>query len=197
MQQVRVGVFPGTFNPPTIAHLALIESARRQVDRVVAVIPRTLPHKQWHGASFEDRIAMLEAARAGSDYEVRVTEGGLFIDIAREFRPIYGPDAELWFICGRDAAQRIVEWDYGYPGAIHRMLDEFGLLVAARQGDYEPPAELAHRVRQLPVPTEVDQLSATDIRSRIECGKPWEHLVPGPAVELISRAYGPHPSQSR
>ncbi len=187
---MRIGLFPGSFNPPTIAHLALLDAAQRQMDRVAAVLPREFPHKSYDHITIEDRIAMLEAARAATPFEVKVTGGGLFIDIARELAPQYGPNADLWFICGRDAAERIVEWDYGQPCAIDTMLDEFGLLVAARQGEYSPPARLAHRIRTLDVPPDYSSISATEVRTRMQRGQPWDHLVPPGAADLVSRVYG-------
>jgi hypothetical protein len=51
-------------------------------------------------------------------------------------------NAQLLFICGRDAAERIVAWDYGEPDAFRRMLDQFELLVAARTAS-EPPLKSA------------------------------------------------------
>jgi nicotinic acid mononucleotide adenylyltransferase len=63
-------------------------------------VPRVYPHKHFHGAALEDRVEMLRIAGAGR-YRVQITEGGLFIDIARELRR---PDNEISFICGRDAA---------------------------------------------------------------------------------------------
>ena len=187
---MRIGVFPGSFNPPTNAHLALIRAARTRLDRVVAVMPRAFPHKQYDGPGLDQRLALLEAARADADFEVAVTERGLYIDIARELRAIWGKSADLWFVCGRDAAQRIVEWDYGQPNAIEGMLDEFGLLVASRQGEYTPPPALSHRVRSLIVDPQYDAVSATEVRSRIADGEPWEHLVPPSTIDLVRQFYG-------
>jgi nicotinic acid mononucleotide adenylyltransferase len=125
----------------------------------------------------------------GVPYSIAIAERGLFIDIARECREQYGPAADLVFLCGRDAAERIVEWDYGEPGAIDRMLQEFRLLVAARQGQYEPPARLAHRVAALLLENELDEISSTGVRERIRTGKPWEHLVPASIRLAVERIY--------
>ena len=132
----------GAFNPLTRAHVALAEAAREHVNEVICVVPRVYPHKEFHGAALEDRIAMLRQ----SGYRVETTAGGLFIDIARELRQ---DDTETVFVCGRDAAERIIHWDYGDPRAIEKMLDEFSLLVAERGGRYEAPAHLRHRVHAL------------------------------------------------
>ena len=47
-----------------------------------------------------------------------ITEGGLFVEIAQECRAILGSGVQLAFVCGRDAAERMVTWDYGEPRAI-------------------------------------------------------------------------------
>jgi nicotinate-nucleotide adenylyltransferase len=179
----RVGVLAGAFNPVTRAHLALAEAASGVVDEIVCVVPRAYPHKHFHGASLEDRIAMLRLA--GMDH-VEVTEGGLFIDIARELRRA---DTEVSFICGRDAAERIIHWDYGEPGAIEKMLEEFSLLVAKRGGYYEAPAHLRHRVRGLVLGEDVSDVSSTEVRRRIAAGESWEHLVPSAIVDHVRRIY--------
>ena len=187
----RLGILAGTFNPPTRAHLALARAAAGHVDEVLFVLPREFPHKTYEGASFDDRIEMLRLAVADDPrFSIASTHRGLFIDIARECRDVYG-DASLSFLCGRDAAERIVNWDYGRPGAFQAMLDVFDLRVASRRGDYQPSPELAHRIHPLPMETDYDEVSATDVRERIEHGRPWEHLVPESIVPLVGRIYRP------
>ncbi|MGD0784120.1 MAG: adenylyltransferase/cytidyltransferase family protein, partial [Candidatus Aminicenantales bacterium] len=63
----RLGVLPGTFNPVTVAHLALARAALAVVDEVLFVLPREFPHKEYAGASFDQRIEMLHAALAEED----------------------------------------------------------------------------------------------------------------------------------
>jgi nicotinate-nucleotide adenylyltransferase len=178
----HIGILAGAFNPVTRAHLALAEAARKTVDEVVCVVPRAYPHKHFHGASLEDRIQMLSQVFD----RVEITAGGLFIDIARELRT---SGAEISFICGRDAAERIIHWDYGEPGAIENMLNEFSLLVAERGGTYEPPAHLRHRVHRLALAEDFSDVSSTEVRRRIAAGEPWEHLVPKAIVEQVRRIY--------
>ncbi len=186
----RLGILAGSFNPPTHAHTGLIEAAAPHVDEVLCVVPRVFPHKLYHGATLDDRLRMLEALEPfGMPYSIAVVDRGLFIDIARECRLEYGPDADLVFVCGRDAAERIVEWNYDEPGAIERMLEEFRLLVAARKGDYEPPAHLAHRIRSLDVPRDLDEVSSTEVRDRLRKGEPWQHLVPEAIRHAVERIY--------
>jgi nicotinate-nucleotide adenylyltransferase len=183
---MRLGVLAGAFNPLTRAHLALIDSARGFVDQIVCVVPRAYPHKSFEGAALEDRIAMLEAAK--HNYEIAITDRGLFLDIARELRRS-NPSAEIHFLCGRDAAERILTWKYALPHTAESMLNEFSLLVASRQGDFNAPPHLAARIRSLPLPPEFDADSSTEVRRRIAAREPWEHLVPDSIVPLVRRIY--------
>ena len=140
----RLGVLPGSFNPITVAHLALAEAALNVVDEVVFVLPREFPHKAYTGASFAERVELLDMALAGQRrFSVAASEGGLFVEIAGECRAAYGADVRLSFLCGRDAAERIANWDYGRPEAFAEMLQQFDLLVAARSGEYFPPESLS------------------------------------------------------
>jgi nicotinate-nucleotide adenylyltransferase len=186
----RLGVLPAAFNPPTRAHLAIARAALDSVDEVLFVLPREFPHKSYAEATIEQRLEMLLAATSDEPrYSIAASEGGLFIDIADECRDAYGPETALLFICGRDAAERIVGWDYGAPDAFVRMLDRFELLVAPRGGHYDAPPEIRHRAHALKLPADIDSISATDIRDRIRRGEPWEHLVPSGIAAQVRRIY--------
>ena len=185
----RLGILPGTFNPPTRAHLALARAALGHVDRVLFMLPRAFPHKDYAGASFDERLEMLRRATADEPrFQYAATDRGLFIDIARECREKYA-DVALAFLCGRDAAERIVNWDYGRPDAFREMLEVFELLVASRGGAYEPPAALARRIHALQLDASCEEVSATGVRERIARRQPWEHLVPEAIVPMVRRIY--------
>ncbi len=184
----RLGILSGTFNPPTLAHLALAKAALQRVDEVLFVLPRNFPHKSYHGATLDQRCQMLrQTLEPDSLLGLAVSDGGLFIDIARETRRHY-PEAELWFLCGADAAERIIHWDYGTPDAFLRMLDEFGLLVARRGTEYRWPAEFSHRVEALPMDS-YDEVSSTAVRQRIAAGADWKPLVPPEIQQQVAAIY--------
>lgn len=152
------------------------------------MIPHTLPHKRFDGASLEDRILMLEAVSAGEPrFGIAISDGGLYIDIARECKQSFHLD-DVWFLCGRDAAERICEWDYGEERSVASMLAEFGLLVAPRAGEYSPPDDLTARARLLPLPGQED-VSSTSVRERIRAGQEWKSLVPPEIADLVERIY--------
>lgn len=190
-QPRNLGILPGTFHPPTRAHLALAQVALGFVDEVLFVLPAVLPHKSYDKVSLDDRVRMLEAAiRDERRFSIASTEGGLLIEIARECRTEYGAGVSLKFLCGRDAAERFVNWDYGRPGAFLEQLREFELLVAPRGGAFEPPAEMRDRIRVLPEFSGHGGVSGTKVRRRIKHGLAWEHLVPAPIVGMVRELYG-------
>jgi nicotinate-nucleotide adenylyltransferase len=190
LSPARLGILPGTFNPITIAHLALAQAALPHVDEVVFVLPQVLPHKQFEGASFAERLEMLQVALAEQPaVSIATSQGGLFAEIADECRAAYGDGVRLSFLCGRDAAERIAEWDYGKPGMFEEMLGGFDLLVASRGGDWVPRAEIERSVQVLPIPREVGAVSASEVRRRIARGEPWECLVPPAVIGIAGEIY--------
>jgi nicotinate-nucleotide adenylyltransferase len=187
----RLGILPGTFNPITVAHVALARAALSHVDEVVYILPRVFPHKPYARASFAQRVELLCAA-AGDDpsFSVAAADGGLFLEMAAECRAAYGSQVAFTFLCGRDAAERIVNWDYGRPGVLGEMLRQFDLLVAARCGAYEPPAEFRAAIRSMELAGPFDHVSATEVRAMIARGEAWEHLVPAAIRQRVSEIYG-------
>lgn len=185
-----LGVLAGTFNPPTRAHVALASAALSAAGEVLFVLPRRFPHKPYEGASFEDRLEMLKLATAHERrFSIASTDTGLFIDVARACRRDYGAGVRLLFLCGSDAAERIVNWDYGSAGAFAGQLEEFELLVAARGGEYRPPPEYRARIHTLELAEDVGAISATEVRKRIRRGARWRHLVPETVATLAERCY--------
>jgi nicotinate (nicotinamide) nucleotide adenylyltransferase len=188
----RLAALPGTFNPPTRAHIALAHAALGSADEVLFVLPRGFPHKAYFGASFDERVRMLAAAVEDEPrFSMAASDAGLFIDIARECRLAYGPEVEVVILCGRDAAERAAGWDYGQPGAFREQLREYELLVAPRLGSYEAPAEFADCIHPLGAIEGYDEVSATEVRERVRRGQAWEHLVPEPVLEMVREIYWP------
>jgi nicotinic acid mononucleotide adenylyltransferase len=102
----------------------------------------------------------------------------LFIEIAREFRAVCGGGVEIHLLCGRDAAERIVRWDYGDEIPFSRQLEEFQMLVASRAVEYSVPAAYASRMHPILMPPAYDEVSSSAVRQAIAQGRDWEHLVP-------------------
>lgn len=84
---MRIGLYPGTFDPVTLGHLDIIERACHLVDRLVIGV--AINRDKGPLFSLEERVAMLHAATAGmgraTGCEIVVHPfENLLIDCARE-----------------------------------------------------------------------------------------------------------------
>jgi nicotinate-nucleotide adenylyltransferase len=187
---LRLGVLPSAFNPPTIAHLALADAAQQAagLDQVVFALPQDLPHKSFAGASRPQRIEMLKAAVAGLPARgVVLTDGGLFVEIARELRDLQHHSPEIFLICGKDAAQRIAAWDYGTGPNFADQLEEFTLLVGDRAGRFLPDPSWGERVQAVDLPAELESVSSASLRQRRLANEDWQGLTVPAVARLIEQ----------
>ena len=109
------GVFPGSFNPPTTAHLAISEAVvgQHRLDVLVWSVSRVaLAKEDVQRPRLADRIAVLEEVAAPIDWlEIDVTDAQLLSDIAAGFDVIV-MGADKWqqihdpVFYGNDPAQR-------------------------------------------------------------------------------------------
>jgi nicotinic acid mononucleotide adenylyltransferase len=182
-------MFPGAWNPPTIAHVEISRATRTQADEVIWVIPRAFPHKEFEGASFPARCRMLEILAKEEGFSAAVSDGGLYADIANEAREFFGGGTEIALVCGRDAAERIAAWDYGAPGVFDELVRRHRLMVATRQGEYEPASHLRERISCLPMESGWDEVSSSEVRRRIACGEDWSALVPRALLSMVRNLY--------
>ena len=99
-----LGVFPGSFNPPTVAHLAIAAAAVSAcpLDRVDLCVSRVaLGKESVEHPRFEDRIAVLELLRMSRPWlGLRITESRLLVDIAQGYD---------WLILGADKWAQIMD----------------------------------------------------------------------------------------
>jgi len=185
-----LGVVAGSFNPPTIAHEELVYAAGFQVDEVLCVVPSVFPHKEFVGATLEQRVEMLELATAGNEAFVVSTleldRGGVSYTV-ETLRTIAAehPQAELFLLMGADSLCDLPTWRE--PEAV---LELATMAVAERSGtrraDIEQRlAELGgrERVRFFDMPR-VD-ISSSNVRRRVRDGRPIRYLVPDEVVSYI------------
>jgi nicotinic acid mononucleotide adenylyltransferase len=178
----------GAWNPPTRAHVAMARAALERADCAVLVLPRRFPHKGLEGAAFELRAEWLRLlAQPDARLGAAISEGGLFIEMAREARAAGAERVAV--VCGSDAAERITGWDYGDGAPIEAQLREYELLVAPRPAVFVPPAELAGRIHALELEPGWEDVSSTEVRRRMEAGEPWEALVPEEIRASVRGAY--------
>lgn len=193
----RIALLPGGFHPPTVAHMGLASAALGVVDRVVLTMPRRYPHKSIETVELQDRLRLLQRLVAGnSRFSVALSDGGLFVEMVRELRLARPETGAVAVLCGRDAAERMIGWDYGPDLSLASQLAEFSLLVADRDGTWQPPGELAGSVRRLETPG-WDEISSTRVREAIAEGSGWQDLVPERIRDEVAAIYSPSRLDSR
>ena len=78
----RIGVYPGSFDPPTLGHLDLIERASAFFDTLIIAVAKNTEKNSLFTA--DERIEMLEEITEGMD-NVRIDFfTGLTVDFARD-----------------------------------------------------------------------------------------------------------------
>ena len=186
----RAAIFPGTWNPPTVAHLEVARAALIFADEVIWVLPRAFPHKPFEWPGPDDRRRMLElVTSAERGFSAAISDSGFYAGIAEEAREFFGPNTEIALVCGRDAAERIATWNYDKPDVFDDLVARHPLLVAARAGDYQAPEKHVDRIIRLPLPRSFDDVSSSEVRRLIALRHPWQHLVPPAIVNLVADVY--------
>jgi hypothetical protein len=154
---VRTGIYPGTFNPPTTAHLAVAHAAlvQRRLDRVVlAVSVRPIDKEHVERPTLEDRLTVLraEATASGGRLDVVVTEHRLLVDIARGYDVL---------VMGADKWLQVIDPRYydDDPAARDAAVAALPELAIAPRAGLEVPA--AHR---LDIEPEHAVVSSTAVR---------------------------------
>lgn len=106
-----VAAFPGSYNPPTVAHLAMATAARRQcgLDRVDLVVSRSAIGKEdVVRPTLDERVAVLRAVASTRPWlGVVVTDARLLVDIAMGYE---------WLILGADKWEQVL--DVAYYGSV-------------------------------------------------------------------------------
>jgi nicotinate-nucleotide adenylyltransferase len=188
----RIGIMGGTFDPIHHGHLvAASEVAGRFALDEVVFVPTGQPWQKGEVAVSppEDRYLMTVIATASNPRfhvsRVDIERDGptYTVDTLRDLRAEYGPTAELFFITGADALEKILSWKDA--GRIFTLAHFIGVtrpgfeLSAAHL-----PADAASLVR---VPAMA--ISSTDCRARVESGKPVWYLVPDGVVQYIAKRH--------
>jgi nicotinate-nucleotide adenylyltransferase len=192
----RLGVLGGAYNPITRAHLLLARYSREQckLDEIIFVLPKILPNKPLVGVSVEQRLEMMRLGISGIPYiSLGVCSHGLFLDICLALQQIYPQKPEIFFITGRDAAERILTWRYDDPAsALAEMFAVFQLLVFERKGKLQLPEnpliqKYLNRIHTLEMEENLDKVSSTEVRQRMSEGRSIGDLVPTEVAVYIQK----------
>lgn len=134
---MRTGVYPGSFDPPTVAHLAVAEAALAagRLDRIVWVVSQQALGKEGrHTATADERVLALTALAGERPWlSARVTSERLLADISEGYDTL---------VVGADKWAQVIDpaWYGGSPEARDAALARLpGVLVAPRPPHPLPP----------------------------------------------------------
>ena len=190
----RLGVLGGAYNPITRAHLLLARCSKEQfkLHEIIFVLPNILPNKPVVDTPIEQRLEMMRLGTNDVRYvSLGLCTHGMFLDICAALQKVYLQSPEIFFITGRDAAERILNWPYPDPAeTLARMFAGFQLLVFEREGQLklrENPLikQYSTRIHTLQLSENIDHISSTAVRQRILAGQPIEELIPAEVAAYI------------
>ncbi len=133
-----IGVYPGSFNPPTVAHLAIAEAARlaHDLSSIELAISRVALAKETvQLPRFDHRVEAVRASVEDIDWlRVVVTDHQLLADIAADYDVL---------ILGADKWHQIQEqhW-YGSRDQRDRALAALPRLAVAPRSGFDVPGDL-------------------------------------------------------
>jgi nicotinate-nucleotide adenylyltransferase len=192
MDARRVGIMGGTFDPIHHGHLvAASEVADRFALDEVVFVPTGQPWQKDDTAvsSAEDRYLMTVIATASNPRfmvsRVDIDRAGptYTVDTLRDLAAQYGSKAELFFITGADALEKILSWKDA-----DQMFELAHFVAVTRPGFTLSDAHLpADTVSLVEVPAMA--ISSTACRARVGNGHPVWYLVPDGVVQYIAKRH--------
>ncbi len=194
MNDSRILVFGGTFDPIHLGHLQTLDAARHelQIDRVMLIPAAQSPHKRdTRQASAQDRLNMARLAvrelegYTVSDIEIMRAPPSYTVDTLRAITGKY-PRTDVVLLMGADQLSKLHLW---YK--IEDILNDAIIAILQRPGfsadlsliEMSLGPRLAQRVHVLNTP--LKDISATEIRRRIREREPIDHLVPACVAAYI------------
>lgn len=153
---IGIGVYPGSFNPPTRAHIEIALAARDthglvRVDLAVSAV--ALGKEAVHVPSIDERVAVIRASIADVDgLGLVVTDAQLIADIAHGYDVV---------VMGADKWSQVNDpaWYDDDPAQRDAVLDRLPRLALAPRPPHRIPDE--HR---LPVADDLLEISSTAAR---------------------------------
>lgn len=191
-QAPRIGVFGGAFDPPHLAHRALLETAldELKLDRLHVVPTGEAWHKPRQLTAAAHRLAMVQLAFGDvpkiciDTREINRVGPSYTIDSLRQMTA-EAAGAEWFLIMGADQAATLTSW-HEWEAIVQIAI----ICVAARAHPSNTndaiEAERLFPKRFLHLSLPALHVSATQIRSNIANGQPVQTLVSEPVARYIA-----------
>lgn len=188
----RIGIFGGTFDPVHNGHLIMAENVRDQMhlDKVLFIPSKIPPLKtEREITDITHRLNMLKLAIEGNEsFEINETElnreseePSYTVDTLLELRKEFAPEqVKFYLILGMDQLISLHKWKD--PGKLF-LLSE--VVIINRPGYLIQQVENEYGRQAIYVPVPNIEISATDIRFRVQEKRTIKYLVPQKVEEYI------------
>lgn len=191
-QARRIGVFGGAFDPPHLAHRALLETALNELklDSLHVVPTGDAWHKPRQLTHAAHRLAMVQLAfgdvpRISVDSrEIKRAGPSYTIDTLRQIAA-EAPGAELFLIMGADQAAALTSWRE-WQAIVQLAIISVATRAHPSNTTDSIEAEKLFPERFLHLGLPALHVSATQIRSNIANGQPVQTLVSEPVARYIA-----------
>jgi nicotinate-nucleotide adenylyltransferase len=191
---MKIGVFGGTFDPPHIAHLILASECgfQLELERVLWVLTPYSPHKQGVSSTpTSERLKLVQAGIAGNPHfvlsrvEVELPPPQ-YTSVTMQVLAGFHPHDQLVYLMGGDSLRDLPTWHKPMEfleachavGVMRRPEDQVDL-----QALEEVLPGVSSKVRFVEAP--LIEISATDIRRRIQAGLPYRYYLPAEVYRII------------
>ena len=199
----RLGIFSGSFNPLTVAHVKMIEESQKQfnLEEILLCLAKSNVDKSVFGFSLADRLLMLKMyATQRDDFSVAACSHGRFVDKLQAIKTTYPPQTSCVFITGIDTLVRLFDSKYytNMHAELKPLFDQCSFITANRK-EYNADAirkflskpelrRYACNIKLIELPNAYSEVSSTAIRAHLQCGASINSLVPAEISGYIKSA---------
>ena len=194
---MKIGIFGGSFNPPTIAHIQLAKKLLYEyqiIEKVIFVPVSTKYNKDGLAPDIERYNMLKKVCENNQDLEVSSIE----LDTEKQLYTIetlnkiqeQNPDKKIAFVLGTDNLKELETWH-----DIENLLLKYRILVLKRNNDdvvkiiNENEILAKHKNSFVKLNIEQIPLSSTEVREKVKNGEDITELVPEEIQEDVKRIY--------
>ena len=192
-QTKKLGIFSGSFNPLTLAHIKMVEDtvAKYQLDELLLLLAKANVDKPVFGLPLAARLLTLKKyAENRPKISVGVSSHGRYIDKVRALKTLFSPDTAFNFIVGYDTLVRIFDAKYytDFHAELQALFASARIIVANRASadiktikTFMAQPEIyryAPYVSCISLPDVYASMSSTEVRDLLAHGETVEHLLP-------------------
>ncbi|MGL5318825.1 MAG: nicotinate (nicotinamide) nucleotide adenylyltransferase [Bacteroidales bacterium] len=182
----KIGIFPGSFNPVHIGHLALANYIKEyaHLDEIWMMVSPHNPLKEVHSlCPAEHRLNMLRIALRNSncikpsDFEFSLPQPNYTITTLEELKKLY-PENHFTLIIGGDNWKTFEKW-FRYKD----ILENFEIIVYPRPHESVKKTDISTHIQIIQAP--VFEISSTMLRESIRADKQLQYFYPDGVYEYI------------